>query len=132
MEEVDQQTNQIAVRVLFFGAARDAVARACRGVAEYARGDEVRDPHIVRSIWDEICCASHVLVDLTDFNANVALELGLAHGLGRHCCVVAQTGTVERMFPALRKLRVLPYEPTADAAALRSHVEIFLAGTGTP
>ena len=107
---------------------RNTVAGICRkrGV-RYVRGDEVPDPRVIRSIWDEICHASHVLVDLSAFNANVALELGLAHGLGRHCLVVGQDDTVRQLFPAIRKVRVLPYALAGGGAALPDAVDEFIA-----
>ncbi|GKS57017.1 hypothetical protein YTPLAS18_05440 [Nitrospira sp.] len=79
----------------------------------YVRGDLVADPRIIRSIWDEICHASHVLVDLTDFNANVALELGMALSLGKQTLIVGQQDTVDRLFPAISKLRVHRYALTS-------------------
>ncbi len=107
---------------------RDTVAAVCmqRGV-RYLRGDEVPDPRVIRSIWDEICRASHVLVDLSAFNANVALELGLVHGLGRHCLLVGQGDTVRQLFPAIRKVRVLPYALAGGCGTLRDAIERFIA-----
>src|SRR4051812_17697608 len=45
---------------------RDAVAEACRssGVV-YVRGDEAGDARIIHSIWNEICQATDVVVDIT-------------------------------------------------------------------
>ena len=91
------------------------------------RGDEVPDPRVIRSIWDEICRASHVLVDLSSFNANVALELGLVHGLGRHALVVGQDDTVRQLFPAVRKVRILPYSLAEGSTSLSDAVERFIA-----
>ena len=106
---------------------RDAVAAACdRHRVRYVRGDEVPDPRVIRSIWAEICRASHVLVDLTAFNANVALELGLVHGLGRNTLVVGQDDTVQMLFPAIRKLRVLPYPLAGGSGTLADAVERFI------
>jgi len=78
--------------------------------AEYIRGDRVEEANVIKAIWDEINVASHVLVDLTGFNANVALELGLAHALGRPTIMAGQGDTVERLFPSIAKLRFYPYE----------------------
>lgn len=108
----------------------DAVSRiaadACRGGADYVRGDAPRDPRIIRAIWDEICRATHILVDITTFNANVALELGIAHALGRHVLVVAQQGMQQELFPLLRHVRVALYQPGDDGSSLRSVVAQFL------
>lgn len=60
--------------------ARMAV-RALRG--NYVRVDEVEAPNVISSICAKIAQVSHVLVEPTGFNSNVALELGIAHTLGR-------------------------------------------------
>ncbi len=93
---------------------------------EYVRGDAVKDSRIIRSIWDEICRASHVIVDLTEFNANVVLELGIAHTLGRNTLIVGQEDTVGRLFPALAKLRVHEYGLEDGLDSLRSVLDGFL------
>ncbi len=93
---------------------------------DYIRGDAVKDPRIIRSIWDELCGASHVVVDLTGFNANVALELGIAHTLGRQTLIAAQDDTVDRLFPALAKLRVQPYGLGGAGPDLREALAGFL------
>lgn len=75
----------------------------------YVRGDEVDEPNVIRSIWEEIARATHVLVDLTGFNANVALELGIVHTLGKKVLMVGQDNTVNNLFPSVRKMRVKEY-----------------------
>lgn len=82
----------------------------------YRRGDQAEDPNVIRSIWEEISRATHVLVDLTGFSANVALELGIAHTLGRRCLLVGQEGTVERLFPMVAKDRFYRYEVGSSPA----------------
>jgi hypothetical protein len=59
---------------------------------KYIRGDEIAEPNVIHSIWEEISKAAYVLVDLTDFNANVALELGIAHALGKKVLMICQGG----------------------------------------
>jgi hypothetical protein len=73
-------------------ACAEDVCRAER--VEYIRGDRVSDQNIIQSIWKELATASHVLVDMTDFNENVALELGIAHTLGCSTAMVGQGDTV--------------------------------------
>ena len=87
---------------------RTAAACASVGVF-YHRGDQARDLRIIRAIWDDLCLASHVLVDLTGWNANVCLELGVAQVLGKAVLVVGQTGTSGRLFPMLKNVRVQDY-----------------------
>jgi nucleoside 2-deoxyribosyltransferase len=93
-------------------AAADVARTACdmSGV-EYVRGDMVADPRIIRSIWQELCQASHVLVDITGFNANVAFELGIAHTLGKKVLIVGQEETIENLFDMIEKHRVTTYAP---------------------
>lgn len=115
----------------------EAVAMTCQAAgADYVRGDRVTDPRVVRSIWDEIGRASHVLVDLTGFNPNVALELGLAHGIGRRVLLVVQgrrgPGRLPRvdetqLFPAIRKLRTTAYDADAPQATLGPAIGTFVA-----
>lgn len=101
--------------------------RACLSTGvEYVRGDEMTDPDVIRSIWEEIGKSTHVLVDLTDFSANVALELGIAHTLGRPCLIVGQVNTVEKLqtnFPMIARQRFYTYREATDLGAL---VEKFL------
>jgi len=108
-------------------AAADRVEKVCRSMkVHYVRGDRVREANVIRSIWEEINRASHVLADLTGFNANVALELGIAHTLGRPTVMVGQGATVETLFPMIAKLRFDPYE-SADSPELGAIVGSLLA-----
>lgn len=107
--------------------AADRVQGACESLqVEYIRGDRVANPDVIPSIWEEINLASHVLVDLTGFNPNVALELGIADTLGRPTLVVGQGDTVEQLFPAIARLRFHPY-PDASSVELQARVQAFLA-----
>lgn len=107
-------------------AAAGSVEKACRNrKVQYVRGDRVADANVVRSIWQEINRASHVLADLTGFNANVALELGIAHALGRPALTVAQ-GADFQPFPAIAKLRFHLYK-SPESPGLERLVESLLA-----
>jgi hypothetical protein len=85
------------------------------------RGDEAKGQQIIHSIWDEICRASLVSVDLTDLNPNVCLELGIAHTLGRPTVLMAEKGTehlLKARLPGVAKWRCHGYEnhdPSASA-----------------
>lgn len=104
-------------------AARTAV-HACGGM--YVRGDEAEDPDVIASIWTEIAVASHVLVDLTGFNPNVSLELGIAHTLGKRVCMVCQGEPNDHVFPAIGKLRIERYDPDRLSGTLAETVRTFL------
>jgi uncharacterized membrane protein YkvA (DUF1232 family) len=104
---------------------KSLVAAACaRHHVTYARGDGARDQRVVRAIWDDLCTATHVLVDLTGMNSNVCLELGIAHALGQNTLVVGQPATVGELFPMLEKVRISRY---SNPQELERCVEDFLA-----
>jgi hypothetical protein len=89
---------------------RDQIRKTCKRMKfEYIRGDEAKDPNIIRSIWTEIAIASHIVVDLTGFNPNVTLELGIAHTLGKQILMVGLKETTDKLFPMISKLRTIPY-----------------------
>jgi hypothetical protein len=92
----------------------------------YVRGDEVDEPNVIRSIWEEIARATHVLVDLTGFNANVALELGIAHTLGKKILMVGQEKTVDNLFSSIRKLRVKEYSVKQLKRSLSAGIKDFI------
>lgn len=94
--------------------------------ARYVRGDEVPDPNVIRSIWDEIARSTHVLVDLTGFSANVALELGIAHVLGKNVLMLAQDTAIDNLFPSIKRLRVVPYSMTRIAHTLEPAIRPFV------
>ena len=94
----------------------EIIAGACGGEVLYIRGDRVLEADILRSIWDEICRATHIIVDLTGLNANVALELGIAHTLGRNVLLISQDRQPEKYFRAIAKQRIHPYALDSDSA----------------
>lgn len=106
---------------------RELVRGACPDAIEYVRGDQALEPDIIRSIWDEICTATHVVVDLTGLNANVLVELGIAHALGRNVLLISQDREPERYFRTLAKHRVHPYSlATPDGTdELRTRLHSF-------
>ena len=79
-------------------------------------------------IWDNLCQASHLVVDLTGLNANVALELGIAHALGRNVLLITQDSVEQVHFPSLAKLRVHRYSLTGKPGTkpLRQALDNFL------
>lgn len=113
-----------------------AIAKeACGPFAEHVRGDEPSDPKVVASIWDQVATATHVLVDLTGANENVAFELGWAHVMGRHCLLVSETGAgaVEKgLFEAVRRLQVRRYSLERGGEELARLVEGFVRPGGGP
>jgi hypothetical protein len=103
--------------VMPFRAEREAaysVIAECarRAGVEPVRGDEAEGQEIIESIWREIGRATHVTVDLSGFNPNVCLELGIADTLGRPTLLIGEQGT-ERILkvalPGVAKRRCQPY-----------------------
>lgn len=91
-------------------AVRDAAREACaeRGFL-YRRGDEAEEGRIIQAIWDDLCRADLVLVDLTGANLNVMIELGIAHAIGRPVLAVQQRDAVDVRPRHIEKLRFLSY-----------------------
>ena len=90
---------------------RDLARTVCKKRGwDYVRGDESEEQRIIRAIWTEICSASAVVVDITDQNPNVALELGMTHAIGRPVRILAQGDVEKHMFPSVRKLQVHRYD----------------------
>ena len=97
---------------------RDVVRAACGDSVRFRRGDETEDPNVIRSIWEEVCRAAYVVVDLTGLNPNVCLELGLAQVVGRPTLLVARSDRNLELFPEIAKLQVRRYDSDESLAAL--------------
>ncbi|UCC81002.1 MAG: TIR domain-containing protein [Candidatus Zixiibacteriota bacterium] len=110
-----------------WSAKASQTARDCckKSGVDYIRGDEVSDPDIIQSIWNEICQASHVLVDLTGFNSNVALELGISHTLGKPTFIIGAEKVVDNLFPMISKTRISPFK-SGSSKKLAEAIEEFL------
>jgi hypothetical protein len=94
---------------------------------EVVRGDEAVGQEIVASIWEETARASHVLVDLTGYNLNVCLELGMADTIGRDTLLIGAAGTPEARFAAIDKRRIHTYgEDDTAQESVRGQVAAFL------
>jgi hypothetical protein len=95
--------------------------------ATVVRGDEALGQEIVASIWDETARASHVLVDLSGYNLNVCLELGMADAIGRDTLLIGCTGTPEARFTAIDKRRIHVYgDDEASWDGVRRQVLAFV------
>ncbi len=71
-------------------------------------------------VWSSICSAKVLVEDLTNRNANVAYEVGLADGIGRDIILLSQTTSVAFDFLGMRLIR---YQNTvAGALALRAEL----------
>lgn len=76
---------------------------------EPVRADEIfHAGSFVEQVWEQIEKAEVLLADLTDRNANVFYELGLAHAAGKP--VVFTTGKMDDVPSDLRHLRVIVYD----------------------
>jgi hypothetical protein len=104
-------------------------ALAAQGV-HVVRGDAALGQDIVASIWDETARASHVLVDLTGYNPNVCLELGMADAMGRDTLLIGVAGTAEARFAAIDKRRIHSYGArAADTANTTSTTDVGTAAS---
>jgi hypothetical protein len=106
---------------------RELDAALSQNGVHVVRGDEALGQDIVASIWEETARASHVLVDLTGYNLNVCLELGMADAMGRDTLLIGATGTPEQRFAAIDKRRIHSYgTDEASRQALQAQVIAFV------
>ncbi len=131
----DYPSNRRCFHVTAFGydwadKVRDLVAERCHSsqiAIEYIRGDQVLSPDIIRSIWDEICRASHIVVDLTGLNVNAMLELAMAHVLGRKVIIISQDTDFSHYPINIKKIRFHQYTLDNNGAQLlNSTLDKFL------
>ena len=57
-------------------------------------------------------------------NANVSLELGISHAIGKRCLVVGQTGFAKDLFESLQRMRYTEY--SLDNQTLEDALREFL------
>lgn len=97
---------------------------------EPIRADELFSTgSVVEQIWDQISKAKVLLADLTDKNANVFYELGLAHAAMKP--VVFTAARIDDVPFDLRHLRVIVYETREPewASKLRLFITDYLRNT---
>lgn len=110
---------------------RDVARIACveRGLA-YRRGDEAEDGRIIHAIWDDICRAQVVLVELGGPNLNVMIELAMAHAIGRPVLAVQHAASPDIRPAHIGKLRVHRYADTAGLMGiLATRLQTTLQGS---
>ncbi len=104
-------------------------ARLRTAGVEPVRGDVAEGQDIIHSIWEETARATQVLVDLTGYNPNVCLELGMADTLGRPVLLIGEAGTEKSLFPAIAKRRCHTYgEDYADNPAFAMLIDTLIRG----
>lgn len=96
----------------------------------YVRGNTTGDIDVMDGMWNAICEATHVIVDLTPEavdgsasqrapNANVCFELAMAQALGRSIlCVRHKRAKEVPVFTEIAKLQILPYASTDELAEI--------------
>jgi hypothetical protein len=108
--------------------AQEEARNACdRAAMKYQIGYERINPEILRAIWSDICEASFVLADITNFNPNALLELAMAQAIGRATLVITQNRQPHSYLPPLQKIRTHQYS-RAKRSDLSLLLDSFLAG----
>ena len=107
----------IAVMMPFkreFDPVYKAIKRACRALRiEALRVDEIYKPtKIMDDVYSTIVQSRLVICDLTDRNANVLYETGLAHALNNDVIMITQN--MDDIPFDLRQFRVLRYLPNQE------------------
>lgn len=100
--------------VMEFGEHTETAHRVTKEACEaahvkYVRGDTNLTPNVIRSVWDGIGNASHIVVDMTRFNPNVTFELGIAQTLGRKVLMIRRDALSYRYFPNIFRIRMNDY-----------------------
>jgi hypothetical protein len=119
----DLQDARLLFHVMPFSAAWSddisaATQAACKSTGvTYVRGDTMPDSRILNRVWDGICHADAVLVELTGLNANVLIELGIAHALGCNVLLVEQAQQHAGKVRHLEKFELVRYEQARDLRA---------------
>lgn len=90
----------------------DRAARHCHLIPK--RADEQIGPVVMLDIWDSICVAEVIVVDLTGNNPNVTYEVGIAHTLGKEMICLSQTTDPAKVPFDLLGRRLIKYD-TSDA-----------------
>lgn len=84
--------------------------------ATIKRGDDYFSQNaIIREVWSAIYAAHAYIAELTDRNANVFYELGIAHTLGKAGIMITQN--IEDIPFDIRHLRFIVYENTPPGLA---------------
>lgn len=113
--EKKQNTKEICFTIMPFGGWFDSyyediycpAIQSCN--MEPRRADDLYRPsNIVQDIWSLTKRAKIVLADLTNKNANVFYELGLAHSLAKPAILITQS--LDDVPFDLRSLRVIEYD----------------------
>ncbi len=78
------------------------------------RGDDVHRPHILQTILDQIIESEFIIADLTDLNANVFYELGLAHSVKEMGKVVMVAQDIKFVPFDLKQFRCILYEDSDE------------------
>lgn len=78
---------------LFLEVYEGAVGPAATslGLRSLHAGEIFGNREVVEDIWDSICSARLLVVDVTGRNPNVFYELGICHTLGKECIIITQS-----------------------------------------
>jgi len=86
---------------------------------ECQRADDITTPGgIMAQVWESLLKARVVVADLTNMNANVFYELGLAHTIGHNAILLTQD--MEWVPFDLRHMRCVQYQPSEHGLRLLS------------
>lgn len=80
------------------------------------RADDFHQPHIIETILKNIIRAEYVIADLTESNANVFYELGLAHCIKDIDKVIILTQDMKYVPFDLRQFRCIVYEQSISGS----------------
>ncbi|HNG27853.1 MAG TPA: hypothetical protein PLJ37_10620 [Chitinophagales bacterium] len=83
---------------------------------ECNRADDFHQPHIIETILKGIAKSEYIIADLTELNANVFYELGLAHVVKEIYKVIIITQDMKYVPFDLRQFRCIVYEQSISGS----------------
>ncbi len=135
-EKRNEQADDICFTIMPFGGYFDdyyqkiySPAIEAAGLTPRRADDIFRTGTIINDIWEYTKKAKIILADLTDRNANVLYELGLAHALAKPVILLAET--MEDIPFDLRSLRIIEYNKNLPNRGdlLREKIKTYIRET---
>lgn len=135
VEEISSETREIVVNPIFNGRGypliqnlvfvlmpfsetwSDRIWKIIKSECEdykfrAVRADELSGEIIMEDVWKGILQARVIVADVTNKNANVLYELGIAHTIGKRCIILTQN--VKDIPFDLNRYRLIIYEDNSD------------------
>jgi hypothetical protein len=135
---IERELDLVSVMMPFakdFAETYQAIERACANVGlRCQRGDTVwQESTVIQDVFNLIYRSAVIVVDLSDHNANVMYECGIAHTLGRPVVPISRSTGKDTLAFDLAHHRVLHYLPNSQGhTQMRKQLEKRLRSLTAP